>query len=51
MKWPNTLAKHFEEMRMAEVLLGKQTERCYSGLKAASKTEIPLRPILGAVPG
>lgn len=35
----------------AEILLGKQTERCYKDPKAASKTEIPLRPVPGAVPG
>ena len=51
MKWSCTLAKHFKEMNLAEILLGKQTEWCYKDLKAVSKTEIPLRPVLGALPG
>ena len=51
MKWSRTLAKHFKEMHLAEILLGKQTEQCYKDLKAASKTEIPLGPVLGALPG
>lgn len=38
-------------MHLAEILLRKQIEWCYKDPKVAFKTEIPLEPFLGALPG